>query len=270
MNTLRRVSFILCVMVSFANYADEQLVIKLARPDYPLVQKNEYIHDVLEKSFAVMKVDATLLYNVKPMNDKRIVEQLTHNKAVTLAWLSLPGEIPDSLVRTTTPLYKGLHGKRLLIIREGDEATFHKVNNLDTLKQLIGLQQQSWYDYTVMKNNGLTVNGDLDYLGMIKALETGLGDYFPRSVLAIESELVKLKQFHLIIEPSLMLQYPSNYYFYLSKENQHIADLLEQGMQKLQRSGELERIYLHYFGDVEKRLKLKQRLTITLEKTALQ
>ena len=191
---------------------------------------------------------------------------MTHNKAVTLAWLSLPGEIPDSLVRTTTPLYKGLHGKRLLIIREGDEATFHKVNNLDTLKQLIGLQQQSWYDYTVMKNNGLTVNGDLDYLGMIKALETGLGDYFPRSVLAIESELVKLKQFHLIIEPSLMLRYPSNYYFYLSKENQHIADLLEQGMQKLQRSGELEAYLFVLFVTSKKGLNSNNALPSHLKK----
>jgi len=62
-----------------------------------------------------------------------------------------------------------------------------------------------------------------------------------------------------------MLQYPSDYYFYLSKENQHIRDMLEQGMQKLQQSGELEQLYLQYFGDVEKQFSLKQRHIITLK-----
>ena len=41
--------------------------------------------------------------------------------------------------------------------------------------------------------------------------------------------------------------------------------MLEQGMQKLQQSGELEKLYLQYFGDVEKQFSLKQRHIITLK-----
>ncbi len=261
---------ILILLMTFAlsslqAFCHEQIVIQLAKPNYTDAVKNQYIHDILDKSFAAMDADVVLLYNVKPMNNKRIVEQLSHNKTITLAWLSLPHEHTDSLVKTTIPLYKGLHGKRLLIIRHEDQEKFSGIKTLADLTPLVGLQQQSWSDYTVLKNNGLTVNGELDYPGMIKALETGLGDYFPRSVLAMGTELNRLKQFNFVIAPNIMLQYPSDYYFYLSKENQHIRDMLEQGMQKLQQSGELEQLYLQYFGDVEKQFSLKQRHIITLK-----
>ena len=245
--------------------AHEQIVIQLAKPSYNDAAKNQYIHDILDKSFAAMGADVVLLYNIRPMNNKRVVEQLSHNKTITLAWLSLPQQQTDSLVRTTIPLYKGLQGQRLLIIRHEDQEKFSNIETLADLTPLVGLQKQSWSDYTVLKNNGLTVNGELDYPGMIKALETGLGDYFPRSVLAIGTELNKLKQFNFVIAPNIMLQYPSDYYFYLSKSNSHIRDMLEQGMQKLQQSGELEKLYLQYFGDVEKQFSLKQRHIITLK-----
>ncbi|MBU77056.1 MAG: hypothetical protein CMK63_08695 [Pseudoalteromonadaceae bacterium] len=265
---MNRTIFILLMVFALfikQSFGQEQIVIQLAKPSYTDAVKNQYIHDILIKSFAAMGVDAVLMYNAKPMNDKRIIEQLSHNKTITLAWLSFPYKQPTSLVNTTIPLYKGLHGKRLLIIRGDDQAKFSAIKSLDQLKPLIALQQQSWSDYTVLRDNDLTVNGELDYPGMIKALETGFADYFPRSVLAIGTELNRLKQFNFIIAPDIMLQYPSDYYFYLSKENQHIRDLLEQGMQKLKQSGELERLYLQYFGDVEKQYSLNQRHTITLK-----
>ncbi|MEQ5873407.1 transporter substrate-binding domain-containing protein [Pseudoalteromonas sp. NFXS39] len=264
---MNRAAFILLltfVLWSLQSFAHEQIVIQLAKPNYIEAVKNQYIHDILNKSFAAMDANVVLLYNVKPMNNKRIVEQLSQNKTITLAWLSLPLQQTDSLVKTTIPLYKGLHGQRLLIIRDEDQEKFSSIKTLAELAPLVGLQKQSWSDYTVLKNNDLTVNGELDYPGMIKALKTGLGDYFPRSVLAIDSELNRLKQFNFVIAPNIMLQYPSEYYFYLSRENQHIRDMLEQGMQKLQQSGELDKLYLQYFGDVEKHFSLKQRHRITL------
>ena len=261
-------AILLCIfyfaLFNFSVTAHERLVIQLAKPNYTDATKNQYIHAILEKSFAVMGADVALMYNVKPMNNKRIIEQLSHNKAITLAWLSMPNEQPHALIRTSIPLYKGLHGKRLLIIRKQDQETFKHITHLNELKPFVGLQQQSWSDYTILKANGLKVNGELDYQGMLKALETGLGDYFPRSVLAIESEFNKLQSFDFAIAPQIMLQYPSHYYFYLSKENTEVRDLLEQGMQKLAKSGELEALYLRYFGDVEKQFKLNQRHAITL------
>ena len=146
---------ILILLMTFAlsslqALAHEQIVIKLAKPNHIDAVKNQYIHDILDKSFAAMNADVVLLYNVEPMNNKRIVEQLSHNKTITLAWLSLPHEQVDSLVRTTIPLYKGLHGKRLLLIRYEDQEKFSNIETLADLTPLVGLQQQSWSDYTVL------------------------------------------------------------------------------------------------------------------------
>ncbi len=99
---------ILILLMTFAlsslqAFCHEQIVIQLAKPNHTDAVKNQYIHDILDKSFAAMDADVVLLYNVKPMNDKRIIEQLSHNKTITLAWLSLPHKQLDSLVMNDNP-----------------------------------------------------------------------------------------------------------------------------------------------------------------------
>jgi len=155
------------------------------------------------------------------------------NSEITLACLSLAESQTNNLLYTSYPIYRGLHAKRLLMIKKDRLADFAKINSLEQLKPLIALQQQSWSDYYVLKKNGLTVNGELDYFGMLKALDEGLGDYFPRSVTAIQAEINKYSQYDFVIEPNIMLQYTSQYYFYSNKENKHIIELLQKGLDKL-------------------------------------
>ena len=265
MTTIWRLFLLFLALHCSYAIAQSQIVIQLAKPIYTDAVKQQYIHKILTKSFAAVNADIIIRYDSQPMNDKRIVEQLSHNKAITLAWLSLPSQLSNTLVKTTIPIYKGLHGKRLLIIHKKEQLKFKAIKNLEQLRPLLAVQQQSWSDYDVLKANGLSVNGELDYAGMVKALESGLADYFPRSALAIGVELQRLQQTNFVIAPDIMLQYPNDYYFYLSKENQNIRDLLEQGMQKIQQSGELEQLFLQHFGDVEKQFSLSQRHIINLK-----
>lgn len=256
LNLILMISFMLCNQTSAAQ---DVINLHLAQPSISDSPKNQYIHTLLKQSFAKVGKTVNFIYSVKPMNNMRVVEELERNNSIDLAWLSIPPEFHPKLVHTSSPIYKGLHGKRLLMINKNQQSLFANISQLDELKPLIALQKQSWSDFQVLKRNGLTVNGELDYKGMIKALDSGLADYFPRSVTAIEAETAKQKHLNLMIEPAIMLQYPSNYFFYSNSRNQELVDLLEQGLSKLQKSGEFDALYLTFFGDTERRLQLSSK-----------
>lgn len=251
--------------INLAFSAQEAVTLVIAKPSAPFTQKNEYITTLLEKSFAEVGTKLKFTYTVKPMNNKRIFESLSQNEEVTLAWLNLSESQATQLSSTTYPIYRGLHAKRLLMIKKTRLADFSKIKTLEQLKPLIALQEQSWSDYRVLKNNKLTVNGDLDYNGMLKALDEGLGDYFPRSVTAIEAEINKYSQYDFVIEPNIMLQYPSHYFFYANKKNKHLIDTLQQGLNKLAQKGELNALYEQFYGAVEQGKNLEQRIVFKLK-----
>ena len=252
-------------LISFVHANESVVNLHLARPSITDTPSNHYIHALLTLAFAEQNKQVNFIYTVQPMNKKRIVEELQKPNSINLAWLSIPEESQPDLRHTSQALYKGLHGKRLLIINKNQQARFAEISTLEQLKPLIALQKQSWSDYDVLKRNGLTVNGELDYKGMTKALDTGLADYFPRSVSAITAEMNKLQHQNLMIEPTIMLQYSNYYYFYTSKQNDELLEQLDAGLLKLQKNGQFELLYQRYFGDKESQLLLATRKILLLK-----
>lgn len=267
-SSLLRYTLFLLLFIHFAAQAQANNAVvnlHLARPSIVESPTNQYIHALLTQSFAKVGKDVNFIYSLKPMNKKRITGELYKPGGINLAWLSIEPSAHNDLLHTSSPLYKGIHGKRLLMINKNQQAIFKRISSLNQLKPLVGLQKQSWSDYKVLKRSGLTVNGELSYKSMIKALDTNLGDYFPRSVSAIEAELAKQKHVDLMIEPTIMLQYPSHYYFYTHNRNKDLLILLESGLTQLQQSGEFELLYQRFFGEKEKRLNLSSRKVFNLE-----
>lgn len=258
-------SVILIALSFFACGSEQTVTLKIGKPSTPNMPRNHYVLSLLEKSFAQMNVKLNISYSVEPMNTKRVLEELKHDGAINFAWLSMSKEQANSLVHTTFPIYNGLHSKRLLMIKQSRLGEFADIKTLEQLKPFIALQKQSWSDYYVLKSNGLTVNGDLSYESMLKALDEGLGDYFPRSVTAIRSEIQKSPQYNFVVEPHIMLQYDNFYYFYANEKNKAIIDLLQQGLTKLAQKGELDALYTHFYHDVEDGLGLSQRTVFKLK-----
>lgn len=260
-------SLILMAVSFFASSTEQTITLKLGKPSIQGIPKNYYILALLEKSFAEVNVKLNIAYSIEPMNTKRILQELKRNGDVDLAWLTMPSALAEQryLIHTSYPIYNGLHSKRLLMVKQSRLKEFSEIKTLAQLKPFIALQKQSWSDFYVLKNNGLTVNGDLSYESMLKALDEGLGDYFPRSVTAIKAEIRKHPQYNFVIEPHIMLQYDNYYYFYANENNKAIIELLEQGLTKLADSGELNALYGRYYHDVEDGLNLNNRQVFNLK-----
>jgi len=264
-NKIKLLSTVL-LLQTLSVFADDSVInLHLATPHSFSSPKNSYMHALLTASLAAENKRVVFTYSAIPMNKKRAIEELSKPNSINLAWLSVDPTSQPSLVQTSMPLYKGLHGKRLLMIHKSQLHRFANINSLAELKPLIALQKQSWSDYHVLKRNGFNVNGDLDYEVMIKALNAGLADYFPRSISAIKAETSKQPYKDLVIEPTIMLQYSNHYHFYSDKSNQQLINILESGLQKIRESGEFERLYQQYIGGPEQGLNLPLRKVFHLK-----
>ncbi|KTF16640.1 substrate-binding periplasmic protein [Pseudoalteromonas sp. H105] len=248
---------IVLLLQTFNVFANDSIInLHLATPHSFNSPKNSYMHALLTASLAAENKRVTFTYSTIPMNKKRATEELSKPNSINLVWLSIAPTSQPSLIKTSMPLYKGLHGKRLLMIHKSQLHRFENINSLDELKPLVALQKQTWSDYDVLIRNGLTVNGEHDYDVMLKLLAAGLADYFPRSVSAIKAETSKQPYKDLVIEPTIMLQYSNHYHFYSHKSNQQLINLLDNGLQKIRKSGEFERLYQQYIGGPEQGLNL--------------
>ncbi len=260
---MKRILIIFFLMIySLAALPAEETLILPTSPDRSS-PVNAYLAELLVQSLAKTGLSVDIAYHPQPMNSKRLIASLADNKDITLIWQPETLSHPN-LVAVPFPLYKGLHGKRLLLIHKDNLARFADINTLAQLQQLTAAQNQSWSDYDILRFNGLKVDGTLAYQGMYKALEEKLIDYFPRSARTIQAELAKQNNPNLVIEPHLMLSYPNTYVFFLNKKNAALAERLKKGLAALKKSGEFDALYARFMSAHLKDLALEGRIEIML------
>lgn len=272
MQFYRILVFLLCAVslsVTATDGADKltQQRIVIPKPSNLDTPVNHYIKRIITRALAQVDIKADIHYSSEPMNQKRSALSLVQGKYINLTWLPYSREHEEQLISIKMPLYKGMHGMRILLINKASKARFAQVKTVDDLKGFIGLQKQSWSDYQVLIDNGLTVNGDLDYNSMHKALNNNLADYFPRSSMAVLAEYERNKLPNVMIEPNLILHYPQMYVFYVSKHTPGLAQSMEQGMRALVDSGEFDEIFSEFYAGRFVGLNMANRRKIELKFT---
>ncbi|MFT6529776.1 MAG: hypothetical protein ACJAZB_001427 [Psychrosphaera sp.] len=141
------------------------------------------------------------------------------------------------------PLVKGLMGHRLLVINKKDEAVFNQISEIE-LANKIACQGLHWPDSDILEANKFTVARILSFEAMYELVAKGRCDYFPRSILEIDSELSRFSALYpeLTIAKQIMLIYPAPVYFFVEKSNFALAKRLHDGLIQLENSGEMEQI----------------------------
>lgn len=141
------------------------------------------------------------------------------------------------------PLVKGLMGNRVLVIHNKNLALFENITQAELAKK-IACQGLHWPDSDTLEANGFTVARVLSFEAMYELVEKGRCDYFPRSILEINSELTRFQSIHpeLTTADNVMLVYPAQVYFFVEKSNFGLAKRIHDGLTILEKSGEMEKI----------------------------
>lgn len=258
---------VFCFSVTF--YAEAYEVPKTIDISIPTTSESSSLHIDFVKELLAIIVESqnyslNIIYQGSEVNQSRTIKLLSDGDTINLDWAALTDERQRLLATIDIPIYQGMIGWRVLYIRKNNVDTFSDIETLEQLKMLTAVQRFDWADYEILKNNGIKVEGNMSYEGQSKAVVAGLVDYYPRSVIEAVKEISAPFNSGLMIEPNLLLKYPSGYYFYVKKEDHKLAQIITQGFQKVIDNGQYQHLFDRYFADDLKQLKLEQRNVIHL------
>jgi len=176
-------------------------------------------------------------------------------------------ELNDGLIVVAVPLDRGLQGFRVGLIRAGNEGRVSQVQNLEQLRELtIGAGEQ-WSDVQVYRANGIDATTARSYGSLLLMLQDGRFDVFPRSATGILAEYAKNRALYpnLIIDPHLLIYWPSAICVYVSRSAPRLAERVRFGLQKMQEDGSFEKHFEQYYSEVIVALDFPKRTLIALE-----
>ena len=203
------------------------------------------------------------------MVQARSVRELAADSGlIDLLWTVTSREREQALRPVRIPIFRGLYGWRLLLVRRGDSARFAALRSLADLQPLRLLQGADWPDTRVLRDNGLWVETAQSFESLFKMLQAARGDAFPRGVTEIGWEQSQRSD-RFEVEPALALHYPSAEYYFVSQRNLALAELLERGLERMQASGEHEELLLDIHGEALRAARLHQRRTLSLRNAEL-
>ena len=146
-----------------------------------------------------------------------------------IEFLSTTVKREASMLPVKIPVYRGLLGLRLLLVRPTSNEKFRTIKNIEGLRQFVGGHGQHWGDLPVYEANNLKVMTSVDYESLFNMLIWKRFDYFHRGINEIWDELDRYSK-DLIIADNIMLFYEQPVYFFIGKHRPDLALQVEQGL----------------------------------------
>ncbi|GAA69478.1 ABC transporter substrate-binding protein [Pseudoalteromonas sp. BSi20429] len=234
------------LFVSFSLMAQEQ-IINVAQKQDTQNAREEYLNELLVR--ALESVNYSGVIRMTPISElqKRKLINLDDNE-LDMYWSMSSPEREALALAIKIPLFKGYIGKRALLTNKQNLARFKKVKNIEQLATFSAVQGHNWPDTRIMSYNGLHVRPLTNYQAMFTLTSRGRIDYFPRSFIEVNSELIENKQSNLVIVPNLYISYPTAIYYFVTKSKPELAKAVEEGLIMMQESGEFDALFNEYFA----------------------
>ena len=208
-----------------------------------------------------------LVENRSNLVQERVLRQLNRERGIDVFWTVTSKLREQQAIPVRVPLLNGIMGYRVSLIRQSTLHEFNNVRSAPDLKRFVAGQGHDWPDFQILEHNGYTTLGISNYDIIIELLKAGRIDYFPRAVHEAVIEAESLSDPNIIIEPSVLLYYPSYVFFFVSQSKPELAQRIEQGLNIARQDGSFAALFDEYinFKDIEKALKLSERTVLKLD-----
>lgn len=183
-------------------------------------------------SLVLHKADPTVTLEAaaESFTDGRAQAELDANH-LSVIWGVTSVDMEQRFLPVRYCVFKGLLGYRIFIINKNEQYKFDKIKTLDDLKQLKAGQGATWADSKILKASGLPLVTTTKYVNLFPMLDGGRFDYFPRGIFEPWSELSTWNKYNFAVEKSIMVHYPSAFYFFVNKSNEKLAELIAKGFE---------------------------------------
>ena len=198
---------------------------------------------------------------------ERVLRHLNQEGGIDVFWTVTSKMREQQAIPVRVPLLNGIMGYRVSLIRQSALSEFKNVRSASDLRHFIAGQGHDWPDLQILEHNGFTTLGTSNYDIIIELLKAGRIDYFPRAIHEAIVEAEALKDPDIIIEPSVLLYYPSYIFFFVSQSKPELAQRIERGLNIARRDGSFAALFEEYINTnrIEKALKLSERTILRLD-----
>lgn len=207
---------------------------------------------------------------VENTSEERIVSMLMDNE-LDVVWYASTSNLEERLLPVRIPIYRGLLGYRVLMIKKGTQHKFDGVKTLEDLSQFSLGQGRFWADTQVLESNGLKVVKVLKYEGLFFMLDGDRFDGYPRGVHEPWSEIQRYPKLALDVEQNILLSYINPFYFFVNKANPELARDIERGLRIAIEDGSFNEYFMSdpTVKDVINKANLKDRVVLRLTNPGL-
>jgi ABC-type amino acid transport substrate-binding protein len=232
------------------------------------VDPEAYVVELLRQALAKSGDDYQLRPSHRHMAQSRAEQALEQNDgSVQLMWTMTTKAREESLLPIRIPIYKGLIGWRVPLVRREDKDWLAKVESAADLKPMRIGQRADWPDTRILRSNGLQVITSQSYDSLFRMLDAGRFDLFPREVVVAWDEQARANQAGLTLEVDehIVIHYPTAFYFFTSRARADLAADIERGLEAMIADGSYERLFQQHHGATLERARLDKRRVIELE-----
>lgn len=160
-------------------------------------------------------------------------------------WAGTTPELEEKLRPVRVPLYKGLLGYRIFIIRQGDQARFNGIETLAEVRNLDLGQGRTWSDTLILEANGFEITKANKYDSLFHMVDGGRFDAFPRGVNEPWGEIAARPELNLTVEKNLMLVYKMPFYLFVGPDDAELERDLESGMRQAMKDGTFDKFFFN-------------------------
>jgi hypothetical protein len=196
---------------------------------------HNYYLDLLNK---VLPTDTRIITTQRSMAQKRSMQELNSGD-LTLAWSGAISAREAVFLPIRVPLFAGLLGTRVPVIRKDALVQFEQVKTADDLKALIACQGDQWPDSDILEDNGYKVERVNKFELMYRMLRAGRCDYFPRGITEVYTEVNHQEDDLVMAYDRIILVYKFPMYFFVGKSNTELEQVLTEALYSYAASGEL-------------------------------
>ncbi|MGS2720322.1 amino acid ABC transporter substrate-binding protein [Paraglaciecola aestuariivivens] len=242
---------------------------------YPRTDENGAQIDAYPLKLLALALDQTgvkyqLVASENELPKNKALARLKDNREINIVWGMTTEQREQDFLPIRIPIFKGLIGWRLLLIRSDMSARFKYIQQLEHLVKLSPIQGRDWPDTKILQSNGFDVVTESSHEAMLAMLENAQGDFYPRSIVEIWPEVDNLASNSPInIQSNLALHYPAAVYFFVNKSGLPLANLIEKGLEKAIESGQFDTLFLESYGAFIEKSQLQKRTIYSLQNNFL-
>jgi hypothetical protein len=233
-------------------------------------KRDEYPVALLELALQETGVNFEVSPSSIALSKSKALRNLAANREINVAWSMTGEQREEDLLPIRIPIYKGLIGWRVFLIKKGNMQNFRQVQSLSDLLQMSPVQGHDWPDTKILQANDFEVATALSYEKLFDMLNDGNADFFPRSVVEIWDE-VNMHDYEqpLAVEQHIGIRYPAAVYFFVNKKSTTLARLIETGLESAIKSGKYDELFMSSHATIIEKANMQNRRFFSLNNPIL-